>query len=101
MSKSKEKVLDILNRKEEFEIDSIERWLQAKIVLQFILLREQKQLSQARIAEKMNVKRQQISKFENMENSPTIHFLVKYAYILETELDVLLKGVFLLDVGIK
>lgn len=42
--------------------------------------------------------RQQITKFENMSNSPTIFFLVKYANALGTEIDVILKGVELIGV---
>lgn len=38
----------------------------------------------------MGVMRQQITRFERMENSPTIFFLVKYASALDTELDVIL-----------
>lgn len=37
--------------------------------------------------------RQQITRFENMSNSTTIFFLVKYANALGTEIDVVLKGV--------
>lgn len=46
----------------------------------------------------MGVKRQQITRFENMNNSPTLFFLVKYANALDTELDVILKGVELMEV---
>ena len=41
--------------------------------------------------------RQQITRFENMSNSPTIVFLVKYASALNTELDVILRGVELME----
>ncbi len=41
----------------------------------------------------MGVMRQQIARFENMSNSPTIFFLVKYANALDTEVDVILNGV--------
>lgn len=37
--------------------------------------------------------RQQITRFENMSNSSTIFFLVKYANALGTEINVVLKGV--------
>ena len=46
----------------------------------------------------MGVMRQQITRFENMSNSPTIFFLVKYANALDTELDVILNGVELIEV---
>lgn len=46
----------------------------------------------------MGVMRQQITRFENMSNSPTIFFLVKYANALDTELDVILNGVDLIGV---
>ena len=46
----------------------------------------------------MGVMRQQITRFENMSNSPTIFFLVKYASALDAELDVILKGVELIEV---
>lgn len=42
--------------------------------------------------------RQQITRFENMSNSPIIFFLVKYANALGTEIDVVLKGVELIGV---
>lgn len=42
--------------------------------------------------------RQQITRFENMSNSSTIFFLVKYANALGTELDVALKGTELIEV---
>ena len=42
---------------------------------------------------------QQITRFENMSNSPTIFFLVKYANALDTELDVVLNGVELIEVA--
>lgn len=48
---------------------------------------------QQEIADKMRIMRQQITRFENMNNSPTIFFLVKYANALGTEIDVVLKGV--------
>ena len=47
----------------------------------------------------MGVMRQQITRFENMCNSPTIFFLVKYANALDTELDVILNGVDLIEVA--
>lgn len=42
--------------------------------------------------------RQQITRFENMSNSSTIFFLVKYANALGTEIDVVLKGMELIEV---
>ena len=70
-----------------------------KIVMQFIYLREKKGYTQQEIAFKMGVMRQQITRFENMSNSPTIFFLVKYANALNTELDVILKGVNLVELS--
>ena len=46
----------------------------------------------------MGVKRQQITRFENMNNSPTIYFLVKYANALNADLDILLNGIGLTEV---
>ena len=66
--------------------------------MQFVFLREKLGYTQQEIADKMGVMRQQITRFENMSNSPTIFFLVKYASALDTELDVILKGVDLLEV---
>lgn len=74
-------------------IEQQELWLRAKIVMQFICLREKKGYSQEQIANKMGVMRQQITRFGNMSNTPTIFFLVKYASSLDTKLDVILKGV--------
>ena len=74
--KKLDKLLKIYNNKElqNLSIEQEELWLRAKIVMQFIYLREEKKLSQQNIADKMGVTRQQITKFENMTNSPTIFF---------------------------
>ena len=66
--------------------------------MQFVYLREKQGYTQQEIADKMGVMRQQITRFENMSNSPTIFFLVKYANALGTEIDVVLKGVGLIGV---
>lgn len=50
------------------------------------------------MANKIGVLRQQITRFENMSNSPTISFLVIYAAALDTILDVILNGVELKEV---
>lgn len=79
--KNLNKVLEIYNHNElkEMAIEEQELWLRAKIVMQFIFLREKLGFTQQEIA-------------ENMSNSPTIFFLVKYASALNTELDVILRG---------
>ena len=98
--KKLEKIKEIYNNKEfkEMAIEQQERWLRAKIVMQFVFLREKLGYTQQEIADKMGVMRQQITRFENMSNSPTIFFLVKYANALDTELDVILNGVKLIEV---
>ena len=98
--KKLEKIAEIYNNKElkEMTIEQQERWLRAKIVMQFVFLREKLGYTQQEIADKMGVMRQQITRFENMSNSPTIFFLVKYANALDTELDVILNGVELIEV---
>ena len=99
--KKLEKIAEIYNNKElkEMSIEQQERWLRAKIVMQFVFLREKLGYTQQEIADKMGVMRQQITRFENMSNSPTIFFLVKYANALDTELDVILNGVDLIEVA--
>ena len=94
------KIAEIYNNKElkEISIEQQEKWLRAKIVMQFVYLREKQGYPQQEIADKMGVMRQQITRFENMSNSPTIFFLVKYANALDTELDVVLKGIELIGV---
>lgn len=94
------KIEEIYNNKElkEMDVEQQEKWLRAKIVMQFIFLREKLGFTQQEIADKMGVMRQQITRFENMNNSPTLFFLVKYANALDTELDVLLKNVDLIEV---
>ena len=94
------KIAEIYNNKElkEMSIEQQERWLRAKIVMQFVFLREKQGYTQQEIADKMGVMRQQITRFENMSNSPTIFFLVKYASALDAELDVILNGVELIEV---
>ena len=95
------KIAEIYNNKElkEMAIEQKEKWLRAKIVMQFIFLREKLGFTQQEIADKMGVMRQQITRFENMSNSPTIFFLVKYANALDTELDIVLDGVELIEVS--
>ena len=99
--KKLEKIKEIYNNKElkEMAIEQQERWLRAKIVMQFVFLRKKLGYTQQEIADKMGVMRQQITRFENMSNSPTIFFLVKYANALDTELDVILNGVKLIEVA--
>ena len=96
-----DKIKNIYNntKLKALEVEQQELWLRAKIVMQYIYLREQKGYTQQEIADKMGVMRQQITRFENMSNSPTIFFLVKYANALDTELDVLLKGVNLVEIS--
>ena len=95
------KIVEIYNNMElkSMSIEEQERWLRAKIVMQFVFLREKLGYTQQEIADKMRVMRQQITRFENMSNSPTIFFLVKYANALDTELDVILNGVDLIEVA--
>ena len=94
------KITEIYNNKElkNMEIEQQEKWLRAKIVMQFIYLRQKKGYTQQEIADKMGVMRQQITRFENMSNSPTIFFLIIYANALDTELGVNLNGVELIEV---
>ena len=87
------------NSETELELETKELWLRAKIALQYRELRKKLKLTQKDVALRMNVSVQQIAKFENMVNSPTLTFLVKYAMALETEIDVMLRGVELADVG--
>ena len=98
--KKLDKIVDVYNKTELklLDIEQQELWLRSKIVMQFIYLREKKGYTQQEVADKMGVMRQQITRFENMSNSPTIFFLVKYASALDTELDVILKGVNLVEI---
>ena len=101
--KKLDKIVDVYNKTELklLDIEQQELWLRSKIVMQFIYLREKKGYTQQEIAFKMGVMRQQITRFENMSNSPTVFFLVKYANALDTELDVILKGVNLVEILIN
>jgi DNA-binding XRE family transcriptional regulator len=98
--KKLDKIVDVYNKTELklLNIEGQELWLRSKIVMQFICLREKKGYTQQEVADKMGVMRQQITRFENMSNSPTVFFLVKYASALDTELDVILKGVNLVEI---
>lgn len=94
------KIAEIYNNKElkEMSVEQQEIWLRAKIVMQFVYLREKKGYTQQAVADKMGVMRQQITRFENMSNSPTIFFLVKYANALDTEIDIILNSVGIIKV---
>ena len=72
------------------ENEENELWLRAKIVLQFIQLREQLNYSQQDVAKIMGVSKQLISRFERMENSPTLTFLVNYANALNADINTIL-----------
>lgn len=72
------------------ENEENELWLRAKIVLQFIQLREQLNYSQQDVANIMGVSKQLISRFERMENSPTLTFLVNYANALNADINTIL-----------
>ncbi len=93
------KIEEIYNNKElkEMTVEQQEIWLRSKIVMQFVTLREKKGYTQQEIADKMGIMRQQITRFENMSNSPTVFFLVKYANALDTDIDVILNGVELVE----
>lgn len=86
---------EILNRydKDSVVLEERELWLRAKITLQCILLRKSKGMSQTDVAKRMGITFQQVAKFEGMNNTPTLLFLVKYAMALDTSVDVILKGV--------
>ena len=81
---SKEKILKTLEQEEN------ELWLRAKIVLQFVEIRERKKLSQQDVADIMGVSKQLISRFERMENSPTLSFLSKYADALDADINTII-----------
>lgn len=54
--------------------------------------RTQKQLSQAALAEQLNVSRQSISKWETDTSVPELDKLIKMGELFEVSLDVLIKG---------
>ena len=61
--KKLEKIAENYNNKElkEMAIEQQERWLRAKIVIQFVFLREKLGYTQQEIADKMGAIRQQFS----------------------------------------
>lgn len=89
------KQVEFLNKydKDSPNLEERELWLRAKIALQCILLRKNKGMSQTDVANKMGITFQQVAKFEGMNNTPTLLFLVKYAMALDTNFDVILNGV--------
>jgi transcriptional regulator with XRE-family HTH domain len=89
--KSYNKYYDVINNEiDDINYEQKEIRLRAKIALQFVMLREGKNLTQEDIANKLGVSKQLIARFENFKHSPTLSFLVKYAYALDTKLDVIL-----------
>lgn len=83
------------------ELENKELWLRAKIALQYRELRKKLKLTQKDVALRMKVTVQQVAKFENMVNSPTLMFLVKYATALDTEVNVVLYGVDLIEMEVQ
>ena len=100
--KSYKKYYDVINKKiSDLDYEEKELWLRAKVALQFVMLRESKNLKLEDIANKLGVSKQLIARFENFKHSPTLAFLVKYACALDTELDVILNGGMLKDISMK
>ena len=83
---NKDKIIKALETEEK------ELWLRAKIVLQFVELRELKGYTQQDVANIMGVSKQLISRFERMEHSPTLSFVTKYADALEANIDTILSS---------
>ena len=83
---NKDKIIKALETEEK------ELWLRAKIVLQFVELRELKGYTQQDVADIMGVSKQLISRFERMEHSPTLSFVTKYADALEANIDTILSS---------
>ena len=79
-----DKILEILEHEEN------ELWLRAKIVLQFVGLRESKGYTQEDVANILGVSKQLISRFERMEHSPTLSFIVKYAKALDSDVNTII-----------
>ena len=79
-----DKILETLEHEEN------ELWLRAKIVLQFVGLRESKGYTQEDVANILGVSKQLISRFERMEHSPTLSFIVKYAKALDSDVNTII-----------
>lgn len=72
------------------ETEGDEMWLRARIVFQFIGIRERLGYSISDVSKKMGVSTQLISRFERMEHSPTLKFIVNYAKALNADVDAIL-----------
>lgn len=83
----------------DLELEQRELWLRAKVAMEFVSLREKKKMTLVAVASKMGVSFQQVAKFENLVNSPTLTFLVKYAIALGTNVKIMLEGSDLLEVS--
>lgn len=83
------------------ETSGDELWLRAKIVFQFVEIRERLGYSQQDVANIMGVSKQLISRFERMENSPTLTFIIKYAKALNVDVNTILsmKNIHEIDVS--
>lgn len=81
------------------ENEKDELWLRAKVVLQFIGLREKLGYSHQDVADIIGVSKQLISRFERMENSPTLSFIVNYAKALNANVDAILSLKYIREVS--
>ena len=63
-----------------------------KVGEQIMLLRKNKNLTQAELAQRLNISYQAVSKWERGESLPDISLLVDLADILETSVDHILRG---------
>ena len=82
------------------EIEERELWLRAKIVLQFVKLREDKGYTQQDVANILGVSKQLISRFERMENSPTLSFLTKYAEAIDADINAIISFKYIKEISV-
>ena len=82
------------------EIEERELWLRAKIVLQLVKLREDKRYTQQDVANILGVSKQLISRFERMENSPTLSFLTKYAEAIDADIDAIISFKYIKELSV-
>ena len=82
------------------EIEERELWLRAKIVLQLVKLREDKRYTKQDVANILGVSKQLISRFERMENSPTLSFLTKYAEAIDADIDAIISFKYIKELSV-
>lgn len=79
--------------KQEFLVEQLQRGTREEVISQYIRWRKEKKMTQAQLAEQVNIPRTNITRFESGEYNPSLEMLVRVASALGMELEIKLKEI--------